>query len=269
MLTLAQQQQLLQVMLTTAQKAAQIQISKFGKNIAVEQKTSQVDLVTEVDLECQKVIIESLTADYLALGYLPDQIGFIREEGVNKQAELTFIIDPLDGTTNYTIGFEYFCVLISLYADDQVQIGLIYNSLKGEYHFAIKDHGAFKVDKNGLQTQLKMKPKELSKCTMVGNWDASQLVDPDFIKTLRAKRMICTSGLELAMITEGIFDIVVDIYPCIWDIAGCTLLVQEAGGAFVDFKGNEINFDLNDIKKRYQFVIAHPDNLQKVLEAIR
>jgi len=256
-------------MLSAAKKAAQVQVAKFGKNISVEQKTSQVDLVTEVDLESQKVIIESLTKDCLELGYRPEQIGFIGEENVNEQAELTFVIDPLDGTTNYTIGFEYFCVLISLFVDDQVQIGLIYNSLKGQYHWAIKGQGAYKVDSIGVQTQLFIKPKLLSKSTMVGNWDASQLVDPAFIESLRAKRMICTSGLELALIAEGVFDIVVDIYPCIWDIAGATLLIQEAGGVFVDFKGDEIKFDLQDIKKRYRFVICQADNLSAVLKSIK
>jgi myo-inositol-1(or 4)-monophosphatase len=268
LLTLEQKQTLLQIMLHAAEKAAKLQIEKFRQPFQISQKSSHTDLVTEVDIASQQIIIESVTAGCVETGFEKDKIGFIGEENVDSQKELTFIIDPLDGTSNYTIGFEYFSILIALYTENQVQIGLVYYPMGETYYWSIKDQGSFKVDKNGIETKLLIQPKKLSESILVSNLDGFLMFKNDFIRSLRGKRMLNGIGMELALITEGVFDIQLNDHPRLWDIAGLTLIIKEAGGVFVDFKGGEVILDLKNVNKTYQTLICHFDLLESILNAL-
>ncbi|MEI6729095.1 MAG: inositol monophosphatase [bacterium] len=265
LLTLEQKQNLLEIMLNAAQKASKLQIEKFRQPFQISQKSSHTDLVTEVDIASQKIIIDSVTEGCLKAGFDEDKIGFIGEENVDSQKELTFIIDPLDGTSNYAIGFEYFSILIALYTENEIQIGLVYYPIGETYYRSIKDQGSFKVDKSGVEKKLLIKPKKLSESILVSNLDGFLMFKNNFIRSLRGKRMIYGVGLELALITEGIFDIQLNDHPHLWDIAGLTLIIKEAGGIFVDFKGVEVNLDMRNISKTYQTLVCHPDLLESVI----
>lgn len=268
LLTIEQKQNFLEIMISAAQKASMLQLGKFRQSLQINQKSSHTDLVTEVDIASQKIIIDSITADCQKVGFDKHIIGFIGEENVDSQKELTFIIDPLDGTSNYAIGFEYFSILITLYTENEVQIGLVYYPIGETYYWSIKGHGSFKVDKKGIETKLLIKPKKLSELILVSNLDGFLMFKNDFIRSLRGKRMLNGIGMELALITEGIFDIQLNDHPRLWDIAGLTLIIKEAGGVFVDFKGGEISLDLKNIKKTYQTLICHPDLLGSLLNAL-
>ena len=268
LLTLEQKQNLLEIMLYAAQKAAKLQIEKFRHPFQISQKSSHTDLVTEVDIASQQIIIEYITSGCVEASFDKDKFGFIGEENVNSQKELTFIIDPLDGTSNYAIGFEYFSILITLYTENEVQIGLVYYPFGETYYWSIKGQGGFKVDKNGVETKLLIKPKKLSESILVSNFDGFLMFKKDFIRSLRGKRMLNGIGMELALITEGIFDIQLNDHPRLWDIAGLTLIIKEAGGVFVDFKGSEVILDLKNVNKTYQTLICHFDLLESVLNAM-
>jgi myo-inositol-1(or 4)-monophosphatase len=268
MLSLQEKQKLLQIMILAAQKAAKLQVEKFRQSFKINQKSSHTDLVTEVDIASQQMIIDSITTDCLKAGFDSYKIGFIGEENVDTQKELTFIIDPLDGTSNYAIGFEYFSILIALYTENEVQIGLVYYPIGETYYWSIKDQGSFKVDKNGVETKLLIRPKDLSQTTLVSNLDGFLSFKKDFIRSLRGKRMIYGVGMELILLAEGIFDIQLNSHPHLWDIAGLTLIIKEAGGVFVDFKGEELNLDLDNIKRKYETLVCHPDLLKLVLNAL-
>ena len=211
---------------------------RIGKIEKVSYK-GRINLVTDVDNKCECLILKRIKKAYPDHRILSEESG---RSGANKSGYL-WLIDPLDGTTNYVHGFNFFCVSIALMKDDVLIAGAVYDPMRDELFSAAKDAGAFlnrkrikvsgvsKLDKALLTTGF---PYRLGK--------AMQQNINNFIKFMmksQAVRRPGSAALDLCYVASGRFDGFweMELHP--WDTAAGVLIVKEAGGEISNFK-NEL-----------------------------
>ena len=296
-------QKILNLMLKTAKLAGDFQKQKFGQKVEINQKSSHSDLVTEVDIISQDLIIKNLLEGMQKLGYKESEVGFLGEENFVKIGKYTFVIDPLDGTSNFATGIEFFSVIISLFVDNQLQSGVVYRSLTGHTYFALKNQGSYKIfpsfwedTQNNLDSlnleqvlnqnlelafdnklekvnahnlkiqKLKIEYKPLNKILITGAFAVIRDLSKEFTRKTLGVRIIHGFGLEACLIAENITGINLGVGPKIWDISAPKLIIEEAGGIFVDYEGNTIDPSLNSNPKdtSYPGIICHPDTWKEI-----
>jgi myo-inositol-1(or 4)-monophosphatase len=230
-------QQFLDIAVEAARIAGKFQQYRFESPLNVILKGDK-NLVTEVDQESERLIVAHL------LGSFPDH-GIVAEEREYPQGKAPFrwIIDPLDGTTNYTHGFPWFCVSIGLESAGELVAGVIYNPLNDELFTATKGGGAFL---NGHR--LRVSNRSLLRNSLLGTgfpYDCAS--DPannfcNFIAFQKAARGIRRAGaaaLDLAYVAAGRLDGFWELKLKPWDVAAGVLLVREAGGIVTTFDGTD------------------------------
>src|SRR3989344_315870 len=156
---------MLDIMKQAATEAGNILLNYYKKNLTLNYKTSHKDFYTIADVESQKIIKEVITKLLVKKVIKETEIGFIGEENlsVGKNAKHLFIIDPLDGTTNFSFGFDFFSVSIAYFLDGLLTAGLVYQPTNKSYYYATKGKGAFKNEK-----PLKLAYKLLKRCLLSG-----------------------------------------------------------------------------------------------------
>ncbi|MBI5485336.1 MAG: inositol monophosphatase [Deltaproteobacteria bacterium] len=221
---------------TAARIAGKYQKSRFASSLNIDMKGDK-NLVTEVDRESERLIVEHL------LAHFPDH-NIVAEEGDYPQncSPFRWIIDPVDGTTNYAHGFPWFCSSIALQHEDELVAGVIYNPIYDELFSATKGGGAFL---NG--SRLSVSGRSPLKNSLLGTgfpYDCA--TDPannfaSFIAFQKAARGIRRAGaaaLDLACVAAGRLDGFWELKLKAWDVAAGVLLVQEAGGVVTTFDGS-------------------------------
>lgn len=230
-------------MLTNAVKAARRagtiinRASQDVGSIKVHSKNYN-DFVSEVDHAAERAIIETLQETY------PDH-GFIGEESGNDRtdAEHVWIIDPLDGTTNFLHGYEQYSVSIALMSRGHLEQAVVYDPSRNDLFTATRGRGAFLNDK-----RIRVSNRAKLQSAMIGtgfpfrdfkHLDTYLDMFKDMIKNTAGLRRPGSAALDLAYVAAGWFDGFWEIGLSKWDIAAGALLVQEAGGIVGDFEGNE------------------------------
>ena len=229
-------QKYLDCAVTAALAAGSYQRHRFASLLEIDLKGDK-DLVTEVDREAERLIVEQLLAGF------PGHT-IIAEEGEYPPGDPSFrwIIDPLDGTTNYAHGFPWFCVSIGLEAEGELAVGVIYNPLSDELFTATKGRGAFM---NGRRLQVSTRSP--LKNTLLGTgfpYDCA--TDPAnnftnfiaFQKEARGIRRAGAAALDLAYVAAGRLDGFWELKLKPWDVAAGVLMVREAGGLVTTFDGS-------------------------------
>lgn len=223
------------VAIQAAREAGGILKQRFSQKKQIENKGRR-NLVTEIDLLSEKTIVDILAQEY------PDHSILCEESGkTENSSRYRWIIDPLDGTTNYAFGVPMFCVSIALTFDDEAVVSVIYDPLKDELFRAENGKGAFLNDvpvsvtrNRGLGMTLigfDMGYDDAMSRDMLSR--ANGLWSPDI-----SFRLIGSAALGLTYVAGGRLDIYFhrSIYP--WDIAAATLLVREAGGEVKNWEGD-------------------------------
>jgi|SRR5579871_2550581 len=207
-------------------------------------KKGRIDLVTEVDMAVNQRLCEELSA-------IDGSIDIIAEEGVQDelkkpQARLAFVIDPIDGTTNFVHGVMHSAISIALY-DKQAQeclIGLVYNPFRNECFTAVKDGGAFLND-SALAVSTTKKLVDSLICTGFA-YDVNASDDNNFaefssiIKEVQGLRRFGAASLDLAYVAAGRFDGYFEHGLKFWDYAAGMLLVLESGGVAITYDGHKV-----------------------------
>ncbi len=223
-----------------ARKSGKLLKENLGKTNHVEFK-GEIDLVTEMDKNSETIIIESL------LSAFPDY-GILSEEGeeLNASSPTRWIIDPLDGTTNYAHAYPVFSVSIALEDNGNIIFGLVYDPVHDELFSAEKGKGAFlnaapihvsttpQLDKSLLATGFPYDIRSSEKNNL--NHFCR------FALKAQAIRRAGSAALDLCYVACGRFDGFWELKLKPWDVAAGTLIVKEAGGTVTDFSGN--NFDI-------------------------
>jgi len=226
----------LQEAVCAAQIAGSYQKYRFASSLNIEMKGDK-NLVTEVDKESERLIVEHL------LSRFPDH-DIVAEESEYPQKGSSFrwVIDPVDGTTNYAHGYPWFCASIGLVREGELVTGVIYNPVYDELFTATKGGGAFL---NG--TRLSVSRSTPLKNSLLGTgfpYDCA--TDPAnnfasfiaFQKSARGIRRAGAAALDLAYVAAGRLDGFWELKLKAWDVAAGVLLVREAGGTVTTFDGS-------------------------------
>ena len=206
------------------------------KETDIEFKGRTNDLVSRADKEAERIFVEALEQ------LIPDA-GFIAEEGTStkKGNRFNWIIDPLDGTTNYLYGIPCYCTSVALIDEDGLVLGVIYDPERNECFSAAKGHGAAL---NGEPIRVS-RQKDLSKSLIATGFPydnrGRQREYLDILEKVnrntRGIRRLGSAALDLAYVACGRFDAFYEYGLHPWDCAAGALIIQEAGGQVTDFKG--------------------------------
>lgn len=194
------------------------------------------NLVTYVDKEAERRIIEELRK------ILP-QAGFIAEESPDliPADEFNWIVDPLDGTTNFIHGLPIFSISIALAHKDEIILGVIYEINQDECFYAWKNGGAF-LNGKSIQASKTNKLDDSLLATGFPYYDYSQLDEylqlfKHFMQNTRGVRRLGSAAVDLAYVACGRFDGFYEYGLNPWDVAAGIILIQEADGNCMDFNG--------------------------------
>ena len=206
----------LNLMIKACEKASKILIRDFGEleNLQVSKKGPK-DFVTNSDKKTEKVLINELTKNKKKYSILSEEIGFIK----NDDNDHIWVIDPIDGTTNFLHGIPHFCISIGLKFKDEIISGIIFDPIKNEIFYAEKNQGAY-FNNHRIRVS---KRKNLDECLFATNKIGLSSVD------LNA-RIFGSAALDLAYVASGRIDGYFQNGLNLWDIAAGTLIVKEAGG---------------------------------------
>ncbi|MCX7116070.1 MAG: inositol monophosphatase family protein [Gammaproteobacteria bacterium] len=224
--------------ITAARKAGDIllQYRERLDRIQISKKAHQ-DYVSEVDVLAEQAVIQILSKAYPHHGFMAEESGISNTDAIEQ-----WIIDPLDGTTNYIHDYPFFCVSIALKVKNRVECGVIFDPVKQECFIAERGAGARLNDKR-LRVS---KTVELSEALFGTNFSFAPKQDDSFkagfehiVTTVAGIRKVGAAALELAYIAAGRLDGFVGINLRPWDLAAGALLVQEAGGMVSDLTGQD------------------------------
>ena len=219
----------LNIMIKAAEKASKSIIRDFGEIEKLQVlKKGPHDFVTKTDTHVEKILIEELSKTKKNYSFLAEETGTIK----NKDKENTWIIDPIDGTTNFLHGIPHFAISIALKSKDELLSGLIFDPIKDEMFFAEKDKGAF-LNNQRLRVS---KKNSLEECLFSSNNEGVKFSN---------LKMRCTgsAALDLAYVASGRLDGYFQNKINLWDVAAGVLMVKEAGGIVNDIS----KFDINNI----------------------
>lgn len=211
-------------------EAGRIGLERWKTPLQITRK-GEVDLVTDVDLELQELIREGITRrfpEHIVLGEEGEQ-----EEGA-QEAEYLWLVDPLDGTTNYVHGYPCFCVSLAWAHRGEVLLGCVYDPLRNELFYAARGEGA---TLNGAQITVSSTGSLISSLLSTGfPYERATLSDSNvihlgkLINSIQGVRRSGSLALDLAYVAAGRLDGHWEFHVKPWDTAAGGLMVQEAGG---------------------------------------
>jgi myo-inositol-1(or 4)-monophosphatase len=228
----------LNVMMAAARKAGRHLVRDLGEleNLQVSMK-GPADFVSSADTRTERILIEELTRTRPGYGFLSEESGTI--EGKDKTHR--FIIDPIDGTTNFLHGIPHFAISIALEREGQIVTALVYNPANDDMFVAEKGHGAFLNDK-----RLRVAARKTLNTALVatgipfqGHGDVARF-DAELnavMPNVAGIRRFGAASLDLAYVAAGRFDAFWERDLSAWDVAAGILLVREAQGVISDLTG--------------------------------
>ena len=238
----------LNLMIKAAEKASRVIIRDFGEleNLQVSRKGPK-DFVTKTDKRVEKIIIEELTKSKKNYSFISEETGKI----LNKNKEIFWIIDPIDGTTNFLHGIPHFAISVALQINKEIVIGLIVDPIKNEIFYAEKNNGSY-INNSRIRVSNK---SNIDECLFSSNSDG--------VKNLHPKLNLRSTGcaaLDLAYVGCGRFDGYFHDKINLWDVAAGKIIIEEAGG-----KVNNIdNFKIDKIDIR----AGNPNIYEKMVKKL-
>tara|TARA_B100000963_G_scaffold298042_1_gene269662 strand:+ start:504 stop:1244 length:741 start_codon:yes stop_codon:yes gene_type:complete len=220
----------LNIMIKAAEKASKSIIRDFGEVEKLQvSKKGPYDFVTKTDKQVERVLIEELSKIKKNYSFLSEEMGTIK----NKDKENVWIIDPIDGTTNFLHGIPHFAICIALQSKGETVSGLIFDPIKDEMYYSEKNKGAF-LNNQRLRVS---KKSSLDDCLFSSNHEGVKFSDFNM-------RYSGCAALDLAYVASGRLDGFFHNKINLWDVAAGALMVEEAGGVVNDlnqFNNNNIN----------------------------
>jgi len=225
---------LLDFAIETAREAGRVLAERFGSASLKVQHKGEIDLVTESDLAAERLIVERIRNYYPRHDILAEESGTSSaQEGVGRSSDYKWIIDPLDGTTNYAHGYPCFCVSVALEAKGELVIGVIYDPTRDEL-FAAERGGGATLNGRRIRVSETNDLNEALLCTGypydVRGRDNFARHFTNFILNAQGVRRDGSAALDLAYVACGRFDGFWEEGLRPWDVAAGAVLIQEAGG---------------------------------------
>ena len=237
----------LNIMIKASQKASKALIRDFGEieKLQVSVKGPS-NFVSNADTKAEKIIIEELMKAKKNYSIISEEDG----SQINSDSENVWIIDPIDGTSNFLHGIPHFAISIALKSNNEIISGLIYDPIKDEMFYAENNNGAFF---NNQRIKVSKK-KEIENCLFATG--GKEKIISDFIT-----RKTGSAALDMAYVAAGRYDGYFQNNLNLWDVAAGIIIIKEAGGIV-----NEINLsNQNNIK-----IIASSSRInEKMLEKLK
>lgn len=227
--------QMLQVAQRVAVEAGKLLLKVLDEGFAISRK-GQINLVTEADLRSEALIVERLLSEFPSHRILA-------EEDTRRESDSDFrwIIDPLDGTTNFAHRYRFFCVSIGLEKAGELELGVVYDPVVGELFSAAKGDGAWLGEKAIRVSQTAILGDAMlstgfayDRETMLRNLELFNRILP----AARAVRRDGAAALDLCYLACGRFDGFWELGLKAWDLAAGQLIIEEAGGRVTRFDGS-------------------------------
>ena len=233
-------------MIKAAEKASKVLIRDFGEveKLQVSVKGPS-DFVTNADKKAEKIIIEELSKSRKKFSILSEEIGEIKNSDINN----VWIIDPIDGTTNFLHGVPHFAISIALKSNNEIISGLIFDPIKNEMFYAEKNNGAYFNNK-----RMKVSRKKILEECLFSTGGKKE------IKSDLNTRKSGSAALDIAYVAAGRYDGYFQNHLNLWDIAAGIIMVKEAGG-----KINEIDCSIiKDVSVRTSSNSIYEKMLEKL-----
>lgn len=252
----------LTIAMRAAQNAGKIILRGMNKLESLDVKTKgRNDYVSEIDYQAENIIIQTIKEAY------PDHSFLAEESGKEGRGDYQWIIDPLDGTTNYLHGFPAFSVSIAMRYKDVLQSSVVYNPLNDEMFLASKGDGAYLN-----QQRIRVSAQRDMSLSLIGtgfpfrnydNLDSYMEMFKTILPKVSGIRRPGSAALDLAYVAAGRLDGFWEMDLSPWDIAAGVLLITEAGGVVSDFAEKDNYLVSGDI------VAGNIDIHQALLEYIK
>jgi len=252
----------LRLAVAAAKEAGRIQMLHFGHSHLVEYK-GEFNPVTEVDRRCEQAIVKMISDAFPEHDILTEESPF--EE---KGSPWKWIIDPLDGTTNYLHGFPCFCVSIGLEVEGEVKLGVVYVPTLRELFHAEKGKGAFLNGERIVVSRIDRLNRSLLGTGFA--YDVHEHADfylryfRQFLIKSFALRRPGSAAIDLSYLAAGRFDGFWEFKLHAWDVAAASLIITEAGGKITDFQGRP--FDIYSGEILASNGLIHQEMLQAMQE---
>lgn len=227
----------------TARDAGRILAERFGRTLEITNK-SELDLVTESDLASERLIIDRIKTHHPRHAILAEESGASEPDDRERESDWRWIIDPLDGTTNYAHGYPCFCVSIGLAHRGRLELGVIYDPMRDELFTAERGQGAAL---NGRRIRVSPTPHLASALLCTGfPYDVRERTEfarhfANFIMAAQGVRRDGAAALDLAYVAAGRFDGFWEEGLKPWDVAAGALLIEEAGGRVTNYAGGPLD----------------------------
>lgn len=255
---------MLNIAIRAARNAGKVIVKGYEnlESVEVEEKSLN-DYVSSVDKEAELAIIGTLRKSY------PDHSIVAEESGIDNGADTDhqWIIDPLDGTTNFIHGIPHFAVSIALKIKGRTEVGVIFDPIRNELFSAVRGQSA---QINGYRTRTSTVPKLAGTLLATGfpfkqkyNIETYLNIFQEFFTDVADMRRGGSAALDLAYVAAGRMDGFWEFGLKPWDIAAGELLLKESGAMMTDFNGG------NDYFKSGDVVAANPKLLKEMLTVIR
>ncbi len=231
---------MIQNVINIAKEAGEIVREGFGKKLKIEYKSNETNLVTEIDKASEKFITDFIKKTYPTHDILAEESGEMK-----SGSEYLWVVDPLDGTTNFAHGLPIFSVSIGLQKKGKTILGVVYDVMQDITYFAEEGNGAY-ANSERLKVSLNDK---INHSVLVTGFPYNISENPE--KTLeifsaltrkaRAIRRLGSAAIDMCYVAKGVFDAFWEVYLHPWDICAGILIVEEAGGIITDFHGKKID----------------------------
>ena len=251
--------------LKAAKQAAEVQKNEFGKLIESNKKENISNVVSKIDIKCDDLIVSILKKEFPEYNIISEENGII-----HKKSDYTWVVDPLDGTSNYISGIEWFGILIALFHKNKPVAAGAYLPISESFYYAEHEKGAFLNNKKLSILDGKMNEMLFAFSTDYTN-DLSYFEEGIEIYSYlvqNCRNVRSTNSLvDMMYVAENKLGGCVNLYTKLWDIAAPYLIITEAGGIFSGIKCNTIEFDLSQkgIRKNYGIIAANNmKNINKI-----
>ena len=222
----------------TAREAGQLLLEKFGRQISISRK-GETNLVTEADLASEALVLERIRSRYPRHSLLAEESG--HTTSVDGHSSWRWIIDPLDGTTNFAHGYPCFAVTMALEHEGDIVVGVTYDPTRDEMFAVEKGRGASMNNK-----PIRVSDTAVLKDSLLVTGFPYEVTKREeltrhltaFLLGARGVRRDGSAAIDLAYVACGRFDGFWEDGLNPWDVAAGMLMIEEAGGRLSDYKGN-------------------------------
>lgn len=222
-------------------EAGKVLMEMFERGIRVEFK-GDYNLVTEADRSAETLIVKLISEQCPDHDILAEESDYGRQQSAHR-----WIIDPLDGTTNYAHGFPWFAVSVALEVDGRLELGAVYNPYVDEFYWAERGNGAFLNGRTLAVSSIGSLDRALLATGFAYDHKQSPANNYDHFNRFQLAAQACrrpgVASLDLASVAAGRFDGFWEMKLKPWDVAAGVLLVEEAGGLVSDFDGRPMGLE--------------------------